>query len=426
VSALVIREDGTRVNLGIADHLVEHTFQVPLDHERPDGEHIEVFAREVSLSPDRPWLVYLQGGPGGKAPRPTDVSGWLGRAVRDFRVLLLDQRGTGRSSPINRQTLPLHGDPPAQARYLRHFRADSIVRDCELIRAALVGEDGTWSVLGQSFGGFCATTYLSLAPRRLSRVLITGGLPPLSGGAEDVYRLTYPKMLRRNERFRALYPDEAAVLARVRDHVATTETRLPGGDLLTPERLQYLGLGLGMVGGYENVRYLLEEAWIRPGALSDTFLAGVESATSLTDNPLFAALHEAAYCQGTASLWAASRVLEEHPEFAATGTPFLFTGEMIYPWMFESYAALRPMREAAELIAQDADWPALYDAERLAANEVPVAAVIYHDDMYVARESSTRTADAIRGARVWITNEYEHDGLRRDGANILDRLLSMA
>lgn len=414
------------MDLGLADHLVEHTFQVPLDYERPDGERIEVFAREITLRPDRPWLVFLQGGPGGKAPRPTDLSGWLGRAAGDFRVLLLDQRGTGRSSPINRQTLPLRGDPPAQARYLRHFRADSIVRDCELIRAALVGEDGTWSVLGQSFGGFCATTYLSLAPQGLSRVLITGGLPPLTGEAEDVYRLTYPKVRARNERFRALYPAEAAVLQRIRDHVAATETRLPHGDLLTPERLQTLGLGFGMAGGYENVRYLLEEAWIRPGVLSDTFLTGVESATSLTSNPLFAVLHEAAYCQGTASSWAAARVLEEHPEFAATRTPFLLTGEMIYPWMFGAHAALRPMREAAELIAQDADWPALYDPERLAANEIPVAAVIYHDDMYVAREYSTRTAELIRGARVWTTNAYEHDGLRRDGAAILDRLLSMA
>lgn len=46
-------------------------------------------------------------------------------------------------------------------------RADSIVFDAELIRKALVPLDNTqgkWSILGQSFGGFCAFTYLSLAP----------------------------------------------------------------------------------------------------------------------------------------------------------------------------------------------------------------------------------------------------------------------
>lgn len=51
-------------------------------------------------------------------------------------MLLLDQRGTGRSTPANRQTLPLRGGPAEQADYLTHFRADSIVRDCEAIRPA--------------------------------------------------------------------------------------------------------------------------------------------------------------------------------------------------------------------------------------------------------------------------------------------------
>jgi len=46
-------------------------------------------------------------------------------------------------------------------------RADSIVRDAELVREALVPKSncmGKWSILGQSFGGFCAITYLGLAP----------------------------------------------------------------------------------------------------------------------------------------------------------------------------------------------------------------------------------------------------------------------
>jgi pimeloyl-ACP methyl ester carboxylesterase len=89
--------------------LTEHEFAVPLDHARPDGETITVFAREVADPDgrDRPLLVYLQGGPGSEAPRPTrfpSSPGWLDRALTDFRVLMLDQRGTGRSTPIG--TLP--------------------------------------------------------------------------------------------------------------------------------------------------------------------------------------------------------------------------------------------------------------------------------------------------------------------------------
>lgn len=84
--------------------LTDHVLAVPLDHDRSDGETIEVFAREVAAPDgrDRPFLVFLQGGPGHEAPRPLgrpSSPAWLERALRDFRVLMLDQRGTGLSTP---------------------------------------------------------------------------------------------------------------------------------------------------------------------------------------------------------------------------------------------------------------------------------------------------------------------------------------
>ncbi|CAM5230145.1 hypothetical protein SMICM304S_10431 [Streptomyces microflavus] len=107
------------------------------------------------------------------------------------------------------------------------------------------------------------------------------------------------------------------------------------------------------------------------------------------------------------------------------GPSRLFTGETIHPWHFDIDPALRPLRETAELLARRTGWPALYDPERLAANQVPVAAAVYHDDMYVDTEHSLRTAAAIRGLRTWVTNEYEHDGVRTGGPRVLDRLLAM-
>jgi hypothetical protein len=71
------------------------------------------------------------------------------------------------------------------------------------------------------------------------------------------------------------------------------------------------------------------------------------------------------------------------------------------------------------------EWPQLYDAERLSRNDVPSAAAIYAEDMYVERAYSEETAAAIRGLRPWITNEYEHDGLRADGARVLGRLIDL-
>ncbi len=145
-------------------------------------EQIEVFAREVVAAGDGaerlPWLVFLQGGPGFGAQRPVGRDAWLDRALRDFRVLLLDQRGTGRSTPATRKTLAGLRTPQEQADYLAHFRADSIVADAELIRPQVTGGE-PWAVLGQSFGGFCTVSYLSFAPDGISEAFITGGLPGL-------------------------------------------------------------------------------------------------------------------------------------------------------------------------------------------------------------------------------------------------------
>ena len=58
--------------------------------------------------------------------------------------------------------------------------------------------------------------------------------------------------------------------------------------------------------------------------------------------------------------------------------------------------------------------------------ELPVAAAVYFYDMYVPREMSLQTADAIRGLRPWVTSEYEHDALRVSDGAVLDRLIATA
>ncbi|WP_329402956.1 alpha/beta fold hydrolase [Streptomyces melanogenes] len=419
--------------------LVDHRFAVPLDHARPDGEQIELYAREVvaaSRAADRerlPWLLYLEGGPGFGARRFIGRQAWLGRALRDFRVLLLDQRGTGLSTPANRQTLPLRGGPREQADYLGHFRADSIVKDCELIRRRLTG--GTpWTVLGQSFGGFCATHYLSTAPEGLAAVLITGGLPSLDAHADDVYRAAFPRIERKNAAYYARYPQDVERVRRVTEHLVTERTTLTSGYVLTPAAFQSLGILLGGGDGAHQLHYLLEDAFVRTAtgpALSDAFQEGVHAALSYAAHPLYAVLHEAIYAQDARPTdWSADRVRAEFPRFSAekalTGDgPVLFTGESVHPWHFETDPALRRLRETADLLAARTDWTPLYDPAALAANEVPVAAAVYHDDMYVDTTHSLATARAVRGLRTWVTDEYEHDGVRAGGERVLDRLLAL-
>jgi pimeloyl-ACP methyl ester carboxylesterase len=394
---------------------IEHTFEVPLDHDDPDGRRISVFARELA-DPDgrnRPFLVYFQGGPGVESPRPMvspGSPGWVRRALKDFRVLLLDQRGTGRSSPVG----TLDGlDPQRQAEYLTHFRADSIVRDAEYIRREL-GAD-RWSVLGQSFGGMCVTTYLSIAPEGIREAIITGGLPPLRRGIDDVYERTYRTVIDRQGKYAERYPRDLQRLAELRRTMERGEVRLPAGERLTWRRFRQVGNMLGMSDGAERLHYLLE---LPSDSLA--FLRDVEDPLGFARNPIYAILQEACWADGGRTRWSAQRTLP--PEIESED---MLTGEHVFPWMFKDYAALAPLREAADLLAEH-EWPYLYDPDTLAHNEVPCAAVIYADDMYVDRSLSEETASRIRGLKAWITNEYQHNGLRVDGERILGRLLDLA
>jgi pimeloyl-ACP methyl ester carboxylesterase len=416
--------------------VTDRTFAVPLDHGRPDGEQIEIFARQIvatgKADANLPWLVFLQGGPGGAAPRPVSRDGWLNRALDDYQVLLLDQRGTGRSTPANRQTLARLSSPQAQADYLTHFRADSIVLDAELIRRDVTG-GAPWTVLGQSYGGFCAVTYLSYAPHGIREALITGGLPGLTATADDVYRRTYPQVVKKNTQHYERYPHDVDNACRIAAYLDTHEVRLPGGQPLTVAAFQSLGGMLGSGSGSHTLHYLLENAFTPDGdELADAFRFQIaQDLFPFATSPLYALLHEACYAQGTATRWSAQRILREFPEFdpaaAIDGTgPLLFTGEMIYPWMVDSDPLLSPLRDAAAILAERDDWPSLYDPARLGANEVPAAAAVYYDDMYVPAEFSLATAARIRGLRPWITNEYEHDGLRVSGGKVLGRLIAMA
>ena len=181
--------------------LTDHVFTLPLDHSHPTGPTVEVFGREV-VAPRKegeelPWLIFFQGGPGFGSPRPGESSGWIKRAIQDYRVLLLDDRGTGRSTPVTFQTLAHLESPRAMADYLKHFRADSIVRNAEMIRGELLDKNEKWTLLGQSYGGWCIFTYLSVAPQAVREAIVTGGIPSITRPAEDIYRASYPRCARR-------------------------------------------------------------------------------------------------------------------------------------------------------------------------------------------------------------------------------------
>lgn len=397
-------------------HVTERTTAVPLDHARPDGEQIDVFWREL-VDPERrgddlPLLVYLQGGPGGASPRPLKRDGWLEEALTTYRVILPDQRGTGRSTPLDGEAVAARGDAVAGADYLACFRADSIVADLEHVRRTHY--DGRrWASLGQSFGGWITLAYLSTAPEGLAACYVTGGIPGTPASADEVYRRTFARAEAKTRRYYDLYPQDVDAVAAIADRLAEGDVRLPDGDALTVHRFQSLGIDLGMKPGPERLHWLVDEAFVRPGRLSHAFLEQVLVRSSSASNPLFWTLQESIYGDGAngPTAWAAQRARDERPHFGPDERPLLLTGEMAFPWMFDEVRLLKPFAPAVHELAARREWSPLYDVERLAANDVPLAAAVYFDDMYVDSGLQLDTLSRLGGSHAWVTNEYEHDGI---------------
>src|SRR5690606_5392861 len=149
-------------------------------------------------------------------------------------------------TPVHAQTLA-GLTAQQQADYLCHFRADNIVRDAEAIRDALGLRQ--WSLLGQSFGGFCALHYLSFYPDSLTSAFVTGGIPPIAGHADEVYRATYRRVLDKNAAFFKRFPAAQALCNRIADHLLTHDVFLPNGQRFTVEQFQLIGINLGRSGG---------------------------------------------------------------------------------------------------------------------------------------------------------------------------------
>ncbi|KAJ5899453.1 Proline iminopeptidase [Penicillium taxi] len=423
--------------------VAELFFEVPVDYSKPNDDKLRLFARSVcnlnkpvepvKEEPKLPWLVYLQGGPGFGCGAPQNY-GWIEPALtKGYQVLFLDQRGTGLSSTITAGTLARQGDAIKQAEYLKNFRADNIVRDCEAIRHYLTEdypeEQRKWSIIGQSFGGFCAVTYLSKFPEALKEAFLCGGLPPLVTEPDAVYARTYEKVEQRNQAYYAKFPGDALRVKKIMNYLATNEVTLPSG-FLTPARFQQLGILLGFHGGIDSLHEIVLRAWNDLevfGYLTVPTLAVVDSNGGMDKNIIYALLHESIYCQGKSSRWSADRRRAESPQFHIDESKpeIYFTGEMVFKDMFESYSELKQLREVAEILATADDWPTLYDEAQLAKNKVPVYAATYIDDMYVHFGLASSTAAKVKGIKQFITNTIYHDGLRSRSDVVMRQLFNL-
>lgn len=274
--------------------------------------------------------------------------------------------GVGLSTPVTAGTLD--NLPLARLEYLKLFRQDNNVRDLEAVRQYLTAlnpdpNKRQWSILGQSFGGFVALTYLSTYPEGLREVFMLGGLAPISKSPQEVYQSTFAKVEQRNLAYYSKFPED---IERVHDITKWLESAfpvaLPGGGILSPRRFLTLGHMFGMHGGLDSVHGMVLRMCMdidQYGKLTRPTLTAFEAFLPFDSCPIYAILHEAIYCYrpGLASKWAAQAVGEKLESFKWLSPaftfntqpswetkPLCFSGEMIFPVSITTSSLARSIR----------------------------------------------------------------------------------
>ena len=337
--------------------------------------------------------------------------------------------------------------------YLSQFRADNIVHDAEQIKEALLMPQTTsteprpWgAALGQSYGGFCVMSYLSLIPHPPSVCLLTGGIAPMCTPVHEVYSSLAKRVKERNLLYYKRYPEDAKLVKRLVQRLLAMPATLPSGGKLTARRFLQLGMHLGGTpSSFASLHATLATAFLDDESqeLSKAFLKHLDSVQPFDDHPIYFLLHESIYADANGPTnWAAHSVLQKSPEWDFSQTvanpdqPTLFLGEMVFPWMAKGdYAECSGLgfEALANGLAIKDDWTALFNPENmrrtLESGHTVAAAAVYTDDMYVDYDACrmvTQPGGPLEECKLYITNEYQHSGLRDDGAAIFTKLYGMA
>lgn len=155
----------------------------------PGRLSLRVAVSDVAAAP-RGVLLFLTGGPGEPGiPFASRISGRLGAALRGYRMVMLDQRGTGAGAldcpALQRQlgasdlTVPTAAAVRSCAAAVgpdrRYFATADTVADIEALRAALGVSRLTLD--GVSYGTYVAEQYALAHPDRVRRLVLDSVVP---------------------------------------------------------------------------------------------------------------------------------------------------------------------------------------------------------------------------------------------------------
>ena len=269
-----------------------------------------------------------------------------------------------------------------------------------MIRRQLAGpRPSAGASSGESYGGFCAAQLPVDATGWFARGVRHGGLPPLEATADDYHRADYPEVQRKSHKLFDRYPDDlSAVQLASSSACIGDEVTLPPAEAAAVRRFQQLGFMLGFDDGME-ISTICSNRVLRRNPRRRAVLRvspRTRELPTVRDQPdLRGAPRDVLHAARGVALVGA-RIRAEFPETEwAPGRPPSFTGEMIYPWMFDDYPGAAAAARSRAIGSPTATWPVLYDACAACAQRGPGAAVIYAEDMYVPRGHSEATAAAI-------------------------------
>jgi hypothetical protein len=296
-------------------------------------------------------------------------------------------------------------------------------------------------------------TYLSQVDHPPKICLLTGGIAPMLTPAYDAYSSLWERVKARNLCYYEMYPGDIPLVKRIVKKLLEEPATLPSGGTLTARRFLQLGLALGgSPSSFASLHNLFQSAFLLPDEteLTKSFLKAVDNDQPFDDYPLYYLLHESIYADGpknTPTNWACHRAYEDKiktpsefdyrltSQLNSDERPTLFFGEMVFPWMSEDYAECGGVgcTALANALAAKDDWGPLYDGDHmrqvLGDGRSLAAAAVYYDDMYVDFDSCmkvTARGGPLEKAKVFITNDYQHSGLRDAGASIFSKLHGMA
>ncbi|MEM7078143.1 MAG: alpha/beta hydrolase [Pseudomonadota bacterium] len=171
------------------------TWQQPLDRSNNQGDQIELSVVKIpstALDPAPDAFTLINGGPGASSiDMMVDLRGLLGLFTRERDVIVIDQRGTGRSAPMTcpglvddsvTEMTPKIVSEATQACLdalpydPRFFTTTVGVEDLDALRDALGYEQ--LSLYGVSYGTRVVMQYMRQYPERTRAAIIDGVVPP--------------------------------------------------------------------------------------------------------------------------------------------------------------------------------------------------------------------------------------------------------